>query len=127
MNPGPTDYESDRNPHGTLTIRRFVLGCLTLADPADQGFSPLCATNVPHTNFQSDRSPEAAPLGRVGGIRMAGWSQNRRGEWHLEVDAPSAEDAAVHVRVLHDDGGCYGVMMKMPFGAHPVAVIEGWP
>jgi hypothetical protein len=57
---------------------------------------------------------------------MAGWSQNRRGEWHLEVDAPSAEDA-VHVRVLHDDGGCYGVMMKMPFGAHPVAVIEGWP
>jgi len=57
---------------------------------------------------------------------MAGWSQNRRGEWHLEVDAPSAEDA-VHVRVLHDDGGCYGVMMEMPFGAHPVAVIEGWP
>jgi hypothetical protein len=23
--------------------------------------------------------------------------------------------------------GCYGVMMNMPFGAHPVAVIEEWP
>ena len=57
---------------------------------------------------------------------MAGWSQNRRGEWHLEADVPSAEDA-VHVRVLHDDGGCYGVMMEMPFGAHLVAVIGGWP
>jgi hypothetical protein len=48
------------------------------------------------------------------------------GEWHLEADVPSAEDA-VHVRVLHDDGGCYGVMMEMLFGAHPVAVIGGWP
>jgi len=47
LNPGPTDYENDRNPHGTPTIRRFVLGCLTLADPADQGFSLLCAINVP--------------------------------------------------------------------------------
>ena len=25
----------------------LVLGCLTLADPADQGFSLLCAINVP--------------------------------------------------------------------------------
>jgi len=56
----------------------------------------------------------------------AGGSQNRRGEWHLEADAPSAEDTA-HVRVLHGNGGCDGVMMKMPFGAHPVVVIEGWP
>ena len=47
MNRRPTDYESDRNPHGTLTIRRFVLGCLTLVDLADQRFSLLCATNVP--------------------------------------------------------------------------------
>jgi Phage integrase family len=23
LNPGPTDYECDRNPHGTPTIRRF--------------------------------------------------------------------------------------------------------
>ena len=46
------------------------------------------------------------------------------GEWHLEADVPSAEDA-VHVRVLHDVDGCYGVMMEMPFGAHPVAVIGG--
>jgi hypothetical protein len=46
---------------------------------------------------------------------MAGWSQNDGGSGHLEVDAPSAEDAAVHVRVFHDDGGCYEVMMKTPF------------
>ena len=45
--PGPTDYECDRNPHGTLTIRRFVLGCLTLADPADQGLSLMCAIYAP--------------------------------------------------------------------------------
>ena len=58
---------------------------------------------------------------------MAGWSQKDGGSGHLEVDAPSAADATVHVRVFHDDGGCYGVMMKTPLGAHPVAVIEGWP
>jgi hypothetical protein len=46
------------------------------------------------------------------------------GEWHLEADVPSAEDA-VDVRVLQDVGGCYGVMMELPFGAHPVAVIGG--
>ena len=48
LNPGPTDYECDRIPHEGPKIGRFVLGCLTLADLADQRFSPLCATNVPH-------------------------------------------------------------------------------
>jgi hypothetical protein len=47
LNPGPTDYESDRNPHGTIPIRRFVRGSLTLADSEEQRFSFLCATNVP--------------------------------------------------------------------------------
>jgi hypothetical protein len=40
----------------------------------------------------------------------------RMGEWHLEADVPSAEDA-VHVRVFQDDRG-YGAMTEMPFGAH---------
>jgi hypothetical protein len=48
LNPGTTDFESDRNPLGTLAIRRSVLGCLIQGDPADQRFSPLCGTNVPH-------------------------------------------------------------------------------
>jgi len=93
----------------------------------------LCRTWL-HTVPQSvDRL-----LGRVGTDRLpenrvallvcgTAWSQNSGGSGHLEVDAPSAEDAAVNVRVFHDDGGCDGVKMKTPFGAHPVAVIEGWP
>jgi len=56
---------------------------------------------------------------------MAGWSQNRRGSgiWKLTARLPSS---SVHVWFLHDDGGRHRVMMmEMPFGAHPVAVIEG--
>ena len=48
LNPGPTDYECDRIPRDRLKIGRFVRGSLTLADPAEQRFSLLCATNVPH-------------------------------------------------------------------------------
>ena len=48
LNRRPTDYECDWIPHEGPKIGRFVLGCLTLADLADQRFSPLCATNVPH-------------------------------------------------------------------------------
>ena len=36
---------------------------------------------------------------------MADGARIDRGEWHLEADVPSAEDA-VDVRVLQDDGGC---------------------
>jgi hypothetical protein len=54
---------------------------------------------------------------------MAGWSQNRRGEWHLEVDAPSAEDA-VDVRVLQDDGG-YGYPSITATGWAPNAAFRG--
>jgi len=55
---------------------------------------------------------------------MAGWSQNRRGSgiWNLMDRLPSS---SVHVWFMHDDGGRHGVMMEMPFGGHPVAVIEG--
>ena len=56
---------------------------------------------------------------------MAEWSQNRRGSgiWKLTARLPSS---SVHVWFLHDDGGRHRVMMmEMPFGAHPVAVIEG--
>ena len=55
---------------------------------------------------------------------MAGWSQNKRGSgvWKLTARLPSS---SVHVWFLHDDGGRHRVMMmEMPFGAHPVAVIE---
>ena len=122
LNPGVMDDESDPNPARTLTIRRFLLDCLTLADPADQGFSPLCATTCTRT------------FSLIGLLSRPAWSGRRHphdgmeprlaggGIWKLT--APRAEDA-VHVRVFHDDGGCYGVMMKMPFGAHPDAVIEG--
>src|SRR5450631_1738050 len=92
LNRRPTDYESDRNPHGTLTIRRFVLGCLTLADLTDQRFSPLCATNVPHELSgclgllgRAARSVRRHPVWRMEPEWM--------GEWHLETDVPSAEDA----------------------------------
>src|ERR1035437_5538491 len=47
LNPGPTDYECDRVPRDRLKIGRFVRGSLTLADPAEQRFSRLCATNEP--------------------------------------------------------------------------------
>jgi len=48
LNRRPTDYECDRIPHEGLKIGRFVRGSLTLADPAEQRFALLCATNVPH-------------------------------------------------------------------------------
>jgi hypothetical protein len=57
---------------------------------------------------------------------MAGWSQNRRGSgiWKLTDRLSSS---SVHVSFMHDDGGRHGVMMEVPFGGHPVAVIQGWP
>ena len=47
FNPGPTDYECDRIPHERFKIGRFVRGWLPLAEPGEQRFSRLCATNVP--------------------------------------------------------------------------------
>ena len=60
LNRRPTDYESDRNPRGTLSIGHFVRGWLTLADVIGQHFSPLCATNVPRGSSVGDRPNLAA-------------------------------------------------------------------
>jgi hypothetical protein len=114
LNPGPTDYECDRIPHDRLKIGRFVRGSLTLADPAEQRFSLLCATNVPQ-DFEAARFPEAASLGRDGGVQHSGIEPGQSGEWHLEADGSTAEHA-VRVWLLHDDGGRHGVI-KVRLGA----------
>jgi hypothetical protein len=113
LNRRPTDYECDRIPHEGPRIGRFVLGCLTLADLADQHFSPSCATNVPHELSGSLSLLGPRRLVRSEASSMADGARIDRGEWHLEADVPSAEDA-VDVRVLQDDGGCYSGTMGAP-------------
>ena len=92
MNPGPTDYECDRIPRDRLKIGRFVRGSLTLADPAEQRFSLLCATNVPQDLLGC--SVCHLRLHRLVGMEASstvGSSQDNRvsGIWKLTARLPS--------------------------------------